>query len=127
MIGLFSIDGSKLTSLKGEVSLFRKVELKDIECMSFSEINMMYKTLEQDLIHSEFDFLRFYFRDQSIYLQCPEYFNLSGFDLKEEHEPIKKFGFNIFDEINFYEDYLLYNNQFLRLIKQYETEPSKCT
>jgi len=118
MIPLFSSDENKLFSLKGSVSAFYRLGPPDLEQLSDLELQSLYQRFEAELKGLPIGkFLKFYFLDGKAYLNAPEGVSFESFSLLPQERPVETFlGGEVISNFEFYEDYLNYNGEFVRLI-----------
>lgn len=124
MNALFSLIAGKLTSFKGEVSSFFQADLKDLESCDSNDNFSIFKRLERDLINTNNDF-RIYQFDQKLYLNSKTKIEFSDISLNEEFNPLVCLGLKTNDEINFYEDYAVINQRYLRILSV-QSFPTRC-
>lgn len=118
---LYSQNKNILTSLKGEVGYFFKVESADLE--NIKDLEPFYEQIESQLISLEHkDIYRFYYQNGETYL----YTNLKnplleGMKLTPKEKPLEFFfGGELFSSVDFEKDYFLFQGKYARLFSAKE-------
>jgi len=116
---LYSMDGSRLTSLKGEVSFFSKVNLSDIEQMDSLELDSYFSSIKGSLISLEGGgFTKIYNQGGDVFLNSTKLgLDLRPLNLTEFDDPMKQFFCDdLRSSIDIFEDYLVFNSHYKRII-----------
>ncbi|MBD66521.1 MAG: hypothetical protein CME62_15015 [Halobacteriovoraceae bacterium] len=115
MIPLFKVDGHQLVSTDGHYSSFVKVTPPDMEGVTFSQKLSLLKKLETNLSSLQ-NTLKIFSINNELYFNYFGGDSPSGLNAQEAISPLEKFCGKNADEINFYENYLLSNNTYQRVI-----------
>jgi type IV secretory pathway VirB4 component len=113
------MDENQLTSLKGEVSWFYSLSSPDIDQMNNLNFDSFIQNLRQALCKLKADeFYKIYHISDNFFLNSTsEIPDLTGLELKKEITPMECFfEGDVNSSIDFFEDYLLVNNTFKRII-----------
>ncbi len=121
---IVSVKGNELISIKGDKSYFYKVNVADFEQLDNFELTALYNRVTKTLNNlDDKSFFKFYQLDGQIYLNCSHKLtSFSEFELIEQSEPLKVFlGYKqLYSDIKFFDDYLLYNGLFSRILSVVE-------
>jgi hypothetical protein len=116
MIPLYAIEGNKCTSLCGKTSSFYQLIPSDIEGVSDHEKQLIFDTLERDLINSE-EVLKLYWLNNNLYINTFENTEINNCKTVSDVNPIKVFCNNEnFKDIHFYENYFTIGNKYCRVL-----------
>ncbi len=114
---LFSIDKNSLTSIKGDESSFYKITPPDLE--QIEDIELFLSSVQEWLVALDAShFFKFYSHKNSIYLNT----NFDELDIPNSkcvscNRPLDLFFKDgLYSEINFYEDYHLFNQIYGRIL-----------
>ena len=122
---LFSTEGNRPTSLKGEVGHFFEVLAPDLE--QERDLDGFFRHFTQSLLSMPAGkYLRFYFAGERTFVvsQTPDP-RLFGCTLTPKDDPLSVlFGENLFSSIDFFDDYFHFNGIFWRLasVKEFPCE-----
>lgn len=111
---IFSLNDNKITSGQGLESSFYELFAEDVEGVTPDTQDLMAKELERFLIDTE-ETMKLYCLNGRLFL------NVFGEDLppfysvKESSNPLSIFAGDL-DEVNFYDDYLIQNFEYIRIV-----------
>ncbi|MFZ4715514.1 MAG: VirB4 family type IV secretion system protein [Bacteriovoracaceae bacterium] len=121
---IFNAEKNMLTSLKGEVSYCFKVKTPDLSQLTESQKDSFYERIENSLKTFRDDcYYRFYSWDGNFYLNTNDIeVSIVDCEIIPLDEPLQAFfrGEDLYHDVIFYEDYLIINSNFVRLLNFYE-------
>ncbi len=125
---LFSVENSKVTSINGESSYLYKIIHRDLSQLSDVEFESFYQELHQELkTFKEECFYKFYYIDDSLYLNTND---LSIDRLSHRLEIVETplsiifSEYDLYRDIDIYDDYIILGHHFIRLINFYDLPSS---
>ena len=121
MFPVFSVSGNQLVSLEGEASSLYKVMPPDLEQMEDSEY--VFRELSRALANQENDWVKLYHLKGEFWINSKSRPELASCNVSPEERPISLFFDDLNSNIDFYEDYFVYNGAFQRICSLKEFFP----
>jgi len=114
-----SIEGNEIVSTSGDKSYFYKLKSYDLEQKDNVELSNVFSHIETSLNNlSSLESFKFYHLNGENFLNSSTFNPQVGLELYPCNEPMEVFfeGTDIFSDIGIYDDYILYNGKYRRIV-----------
>jgi type IV secretory pathway VirB4 component len=112
---IFNCEGNLITSKEGINSSFIELIPPDSDGLDFDSLEQVLRDLEVDLINTDGEY-KLYFKDGRIFFNCFSEINFSHGTVSPRDNAIGLILGRDNSPLNFYENYLTHENEFIRLL-----------
>ena len=121
MFPIFSVSGNQLVSLEGETSSLYQLIAPDLEQME--EVENVFLELSRVLADHDNEWVKLYCIDGRFWINSKKKPEFASCEVQPEENPFCLFFNDLDSDIEFYEDYFLYNGIFHRIFSVKEFFP----